>query len=163
VARWRFAVRAALSGALFSALITIQGAAVSPGTSTRQHTTVWDGIYSDTQARRGEQIYQRSCGYCHHDDLRGGFFDNGLGRAPALAGARAFDSSFVERWKDATLADLVATVAATMPQQAPASLSAQAYVDVVCYLLSKNNVRSGPTDLPTDVDALQQIVIVQKQ
>jgi len=36
-------------------------------------------------------------------------------------------------------------------------------VDVVCDRLSKNNVRAGPTDLPTDLDALQQIVIVPKQ
>jgi len=35
-------------------------------------------------------------------------------------------------------------------------------VDVVCYLLSKNNVRWRPADLPMDVDALQQIVIVPK-
>jgi cytochrome c len=159
VRRSSLAARATIASALFSILIAALGAAASP----QQNTTVWDGIYSDAQARRGEQVYKRSCGYCHRDDLTGGFFDNGVGRTPALAGPRAFDSSFVERWKNMTMADLVATVAATMPQEEPASLSAQAYVDVVCYLLSKNDVRAGPTDLPTEVEVLQHVVIVPQK
>jgi cytochrome c len=153
------AARATIAGALLSILIAALGAAAAPP----QNATVWDGIYSGAQARRGEEVYKRSCGYCHRDDLSGGFFDNGVGRTPALAGPRAFDSSFVERWKNMTMAEMVATVAATMPQQEPASLSAQAYVDVVCYLLSKNDVRAGQTDLPTDVEALQHVVIVPQK
>jgi quinoprotein glucose dehydrogenase len=124
--------------------------------------TVWNGIYTEKQAQRGEQVFKSECSYCHRDDLSGGFFDNGIGRAPALAGPRAFDSSFTERWKDQTLAEMVATVASTMPQQKPASLTVQAYVDVVSYLLSKNNVPAGNMELPVDVDALGQLLITQK-
>jgi len=124
--------------------------------------TVWGGIYTDKQAQRGAQVFKTECSYCHQDDLSGGFFDNGAGRAPALAGPRAFDSSFTERWKDTTLAEMVATVASTMPQQKPASLTVQAYVDVVAFMLSKNNVPAGSAELPIDVDALGQILITQK-
>jgi len=60
--------------------------------------TIWSGIYSEAQARRGEEAYKLECAYCHQPDLSGGFFDNGTGRAPALAGPKAFDSSFVDRW-----------------------------------------------------------------
>jgi cytochrome c len=125
--------------------------------------TVWDGIYTEEQAQRGDRVFKSECSYCHQDDLSGGFFDNGTGRAPALAGPRAFDSSFTERWKDMTLAEMVATVASTMPQQKPASLTIQAYVDVVSYLLSKNNVPAGKLELPVDVEALAQLLITQKQ
>src|SRR6185503_6655510 len=125
-------------------------------------TTVWDGVYSETQARRGEQVFKTECSYCHKEDLSGGFFDDGLGRAPALAGRRAFDSSFLDRWGGMTLADLVSTIAATMPQKRPASLSLENYVDVASYVLSKNEVPAGATDLPGDVDALTRIGIVAR-
>jgi cytochrome c len=124
--------------------------------------TVWDGRYSAAQARRGEQVFKTECAYCHKEDLSGGFFDDGLGRAPALAGKRAFDSSFVERWGGMTVADMVSTIAATMPQKRPASLSLENYIDVASYLLSKNDVPAGPSDLPADVEALQQIDIVAR-
>jgi mono/diheme cytochrome c family protein len=126
-----------------------------------QHT-VWDGVYSETQARRGEQVFKTECSYCHKEDLSGGFFDDGLGRAPALAGKRAFDSSFLDRWGGMTLADLVSTIAATMPQKRPASLSLENYIDVASYLLSKNDVPAGAADLPGDVDALARIGIVAR-
>jgi len=124
--------------------------------------TVWDGVYTDAQATRGEQIFKSECSYCHRDDLAGGFFDNGNGRAPALAGPRAFDSSFVARWRDTSVGEFVATVAATMPEQRPSSLSAAAYVDVVSYLLSKNGVPAGKSELPADVEALLLIRITEK-
>jgi mono/diheme cytochrome c family protein len=55
--------------------------------------TIWDGAYSEAQARRGEQVFNTQCSYCHKESLSGGFFDGGLDRAAALAGKRAFDSS----------------------------------------------------------------------
>ena len=132
-------------------------------TSQNGSLTIWDGVYSDAQARRGEQVFRTECSYCHKDDLSGGFFDDGLGRAPALAGKRAFDSSLTDRWGGSTLADLVGTVAATMPQTRPSSLTAENYVDVVSYLLSKNEVPAGTADLPGDADTLSRIVIVAKK
>jgi mono/diheme cytochrome c family protein len=125
--------------------------------------TIWDGIYTEEQARRGERVFKSECSYCHRDDLAGGFLDDGVGRAPALAGPRAFGSSLVERWKDLTLTDMVASIAATMPQQRPTSLTLQAYVDVVGYLFSKNNIPAGSVELPVDVETLGQLLITQKK
>jgi cytochrome c5 len=50
--------------------------------------TIWDGMSSEAQARRGEQVFNAQCRYCHKENLSSGFFDDGLGRAPALAGKR---------------------------------------------------------------------------
>ena len=50
-----------------------------------------------------------------------------------------------------------------MPQQKPASLSVQAYIDVVSFLLQKNGMPAGNTELPTDVEALGQILIVPQK
>jgi mono/diheme cytochrome c family protein len=107
-------------------------------------------------------VFKTSCSYCHKEDLSGGFFDDGLGRAPALAGKRAFDSSFIDRWSGQTLADMVATIAATMPQKQPASLTLENYIDVASYLLSQNEIPDGPADLPPDVESLRRIAIAPK-
>jgi cytochrome c len=119
-------------------------------------------VYSEAQARRGEQVFKVQCSYCHKDNLTGGFLDDGVGKAPALAGKRAFDSSLVERWGGLTLADMVGTVAATMPQGRPGSLTVENYIDVVSYLLFKNDVPPGAADLSADLDALSRIIVPTK-
>jgi cytochrome c len=124
--------------------------------------SVWAGVYTQTQAERGGQLYKRECSYCHRDDLRGGFIDDGVGNAPALAGSRAFGSSFTERWMDLSVGEMVATIAETMPQAKPASLSLQSYVDIVTFLLSKNDVPPGNSELPTDIQILGDIQITAK-
>ena len=143
--------------------VLILAAAVGASASAQAATaTIWDGVYSDAQARRGEQVFKTECSYCHKEDLSGGFFDDGLGRAPALAGKRAFDSSFMDRWGGQTLGDMVATIAATMPQKRPATLTLENYIDVATYLLSKNDVPHGASDLSSDVDTLGRIAIVPR-
>jgi cytochrome c len=124
--------------------------------------TVWSGIYSEAQARRGEDAYKVQCAYCHQPDLTGGFFDNGTGRAPALAGPKAFDSSFVDRWRDQTVAEFIATIAATMPQNKPASLPVETYIDIATFLMSRNGIPAGMADLAADVPTLQGISITAK-
>jgi S-disulfanyl-L-cysteine oxidoreductase SoxD len=152
---------------LTAVVISPRSRAAEPGHMTARQDattkTIWDGIYTEEQARRGEQVFKSECSYCHRDDLAGGFLDDGVERAPALAGPRAFGSSLVERWKDLTLTDMVATIAATMPQPKPASLTLQAYVDVVGYLFSKNNIPAGRQELPPDADSLGQLLITEKK
>ena len=149
-------IGAQMLGALTaSAPVSAQGAPLSAGAPV----AIWDGVFSEAQARRGEQVFTTECSYCHKSDLSGGFFDDGLGRAPALAGKRAFDSSLMERWGGLTLADMVGAVAATMPQPRPSSLTLANYVDVVSYVLMKNDVPSGRSDLSGDVDALSRLTI----
>jgi cytochrome c len=142
-----------------SARSTDSGAA---GHRAERADTIWDGVYTAEQARRGQEIFNSECSYCHRDDLTGGFFDNGIGRAPALAGPGAFGSSLTDRWKNLAVGDMLADIASTMPQQKPASLTLQAYVDVVSYLFSKNGLPAGGTELPTDIDALGTLLIVPK-
>ena len=143
-------------------ILLLASASGVPASAQAPPATIWDGVYSEAQARRGEQVFKTECSYCHKEDLSGGFFDDGLGRAPALAGKRAFDSSFMDRWGGQTLGDMVATIAATMPQKRPASLTLENYIDVATYLLSKNDVPHGASDLSSDVDTLGRIAIVPR-
>jgi mono/diheme cytochrome c family protein len=114
--------------------------------STASASTVWDGIFTEAQASRGEAAYGRSCAACHKEDLLGG------GSAPAVAG-----EAFFRRWNDTTVDDVVQTTRSSMPQDAPNSLDAQAYVDVITYLLRASGAPVGSTELIADRDRLKQI------
>jgi mono/diheme cytochrome c family protein len=112
--------------------------------------TVWDGVYTDEQAARGEVLYQKECASCHLDNLRGD------GLAPGLIA-----DAFTYRWQDGPLSDLFIVLKATMPESRPASLTDQEYLDVVAYLLKKNEYPSGQRELGKNPDDLKQITFTK--
>ena len=115
-----------------------------------QERTVWDGVYTEEQATRGMATYEQECSQCHLEDLLGD------GIAPALIGA-----PFHFRWSDLSVGDMLVAIRTTMPQGAPASLSPRAYADIVAYMLKVNDFPAGDTELPTGVDDLEGIIIVE--
>ena len=46
-----------------------------------------------------------------------------------------------------------------MPPSRPASLGDETYADLVAYILQVNGVPAGDTELPADLDALNQMMI----
>lgn len=116
--------------------------------------SVWDGVYTDAQAQRGHESYVRSCGYCHRDDLSGGGSDAG---APALIGP-----IFEHRWRGLPLSDMFLTIGTTMPQNAPDSMTPQAVIDVVSFLLKASGAPAGAAELPPELEKLEEIVVTEK-
>jgi len=112
--------------------------------------SVWDGVYTDDQARRGEAHYARSCESCHGADLSG----NPVDEIPALAW-----DAFLLHWNDRTIKDLYDSIKRSMPQDKPGSLNARAYVDVIAYLLQVNKFPSGAREIGLNPDVLANIVI----
>ena len=112
--------------------------------------SVWDGVYTDDQARRGESQYGRNCEMCHGADLSG----NPVDEIPALAW-----DAFLMHWNDKTIKDLFDSIRRSMPQDKPGSLNARAYVDVIAYMLRVNKFPSGSREIGLNPDALAQIVI----
>jgi len=110
--------------------------------------TIWDGVFTDEQAGRGQKTYAVSCAPCHKTDLLG---DSGT---PALAGA-----DFFSRFGGSSIDDLVKTIRASMPQDAPDSLGTPAYVDLVGYVLKANGGPAGSAELSQDSAALKTIQI----
>ncbi|MEO8258905.1 MAG: cytochrome c [Acidobacteriota bacterium] len=110
--------------------------------------TVWDGVFTEAQASRGEVAYRRSCAACHKEDLLGS------GTAPALAG-----DAFLRRWNESTLDDAVQTMRSSMPQEAPNSLAAQVYVDIMTYLFKASGTPTGLEELTADRDRLKLVRI----
>src|SRR5262245_30223530 len=73
--------------------------------------SVWDGVYTSEQAKRGEALYAQSCAACHGNALEGGEM------APPLAGG-----AFNANWNGLTMGDLSERVRISMPQNNPGSL-----------------------------------------
>lgn len=51
-----------------------------PAQERAESRSVWDGVYTEEQAKRGETVYGKECSSCHGDLLTGGE------SAPALTG-----------------------------------------------------------------------------
>ena len=110
--------------------------------------SVWDGVYTQDQAKQGQALYNENCSSCHGDTLMGGE------SAPALAGGE-----FLSNWNGLTLGDLFGRIRTTMPQNKPGSLSREKNTLVLSYLLSVSQFPAGKTDLPQQKEVLDQIKI----
>lgn len=109
--------------------------------------SVLDGVFTDAQAKRGQDVYTASCAHCHGDALQGGE------EAPPLGPA------FISSWKGSTVGALVAKIRRSMPDDAPASLTDQQYTDVVTYILGSSHYPTGKSDLPIEPEKQKLIKI----
>jgi mono/diheme cytochrome c family protein len=125
-----------------------QRAAQQSAGQQRAARTVWDGVFTEVQARRGQAAYAESCAACHADDLRG------RSTAPSLV-----EESFAFLWGDMTVGELFSRTQTKMPSDKPASLPATTYADIVAYVLQKNGFPAGATELAATQGALDSIVI----
>ena len=130
---------------LIASLIIVQALILA----SAQSKTTLDGIYSEAQAKRGEQIYKETCASCHGDDL------SGDGQAPPLVG-----NDFNADWKDLTMGDLYDRTHQSMPADKPGSLTPAQTADVIAYLLQKGNYPAGEAELPADAAALKAMKFV---
>jgi mono/diheme cytochrome c family protein len=108
--------------------------------------SVWDGVYTDEQAKRGEELYRKECASCHGDTLIGGG-----GAAPLTGG------TFLSNWNGLTLGDLFDRIRKTMPQGSLGKLTKQQNADVLAYLLRFNKFPVGKTELQKQVEFLKEI------
>jgi mono/diheme cytochrome c family protein len=121
-------------------------------TEAKPTRTTQNGVYTDDQAKEGKTQYSQNCAKCHMDDL------SGSGEAQPLAG-----DSFTQTWEGETVDDLFQVTYRTMPPDNPGSLSPEAALDVVAYLLQSNQFPSGKDQLKNDPEALKSIIITTKK
>jgi cytochrome c553 len=114
--------------------------------------TVWDGVYTEEQAARGQVDYMKSCASCHAADLRG------TNTAPSLV-----EESFAFLYGDTTVGELYGRIRMLMPSDRPGSLSSQSYRDIVSFILQSNKYPPGDKELEADPETLRQILITSKR
>ena len=110
--------------------------------------SVWEGVFSEEQAKRGRDLYSAECSKCHAPDL------SGVDEAPALAGG-----AFLANWDGLTVGDLSERVRISMPPNKQGKLTRQQIVDILSHVLSVNGFPAGKTELDQKTEFLKQIKI----
>ncbi len=123
----------------------------SPSSPAAPAASVWDGVYTEAQARRGEKLGAQHCAGCHGLDLNSG-----------EPGPWLFGSDFAVRYDNHTVADLMRRLN-TMPPDDPGGLGAGAMADFAAFVLWSNEFPTGARELPSDVAALERIRITVKK
>jgi S-disulfanyl-L-cysteine oxidoreductase SoxD len=115
-----------------------------------QQRGVWDGVFTAAQADRGGKSIAR-CQGCHGPQL------GGTDRAPALKG-----DGFVSDWENGSVNRLFLKIRDTMPPSNTDSLSPDAKLDLVAYLLRENGFPVGANELALNTEALDNLQITKK-
>ena len=131
---------------LFASVLHGPVSAAQQSAQTAESRSVWDGVYTEEQARRGEAVYHKECASCHGDTLIGGG-----GAAPLTGG------NFLSNWNGLTLGDLFDRIRKTMPQGNLGKLGKQQDADVLSYILSFNKFPAGKAELQRQVEFLREI------
>lgn len=118
------------------------------GLAAQTSRTVWDGVYSEEQAARGEKVYTERCSKCHGDTL------GGQEAAPSLTGA-----TFYSNWEGETLEALADRIRTTMPQDKPGSLTRAQNADLLAYMLRVGGYPAGSTALEGQAGAMTAMTI----
>jgi len=112
-----------------------------------QSKTVWDGVYTKEQADRGAASFASNCTRCHSAEPNAG--EEGRN----LAGKAFWDS-----FRESTVDHLLDYVSRNMPNGAGGSLSANTYAELVAFILSRNDLPSGSTELTKESAVGVQII-----
>jgi len=138
---------------LMTAAAVFAAAAIDAAASSGQAgKTVWDGVYSDAQSQRGQDLSKASCVTCHGEGLAG------TDLAPALQG-----DDFKAAWSGRTAAELFEKIQTTMPADRVGTLKAPQSADLVAFILKLNEYPAGSSELASEMPALQQIKITSKK
>jgi mono/diheme cytochrome c family protein len=115
------------------------GAAAVQAETEAQRTTA-AGVFTEAQAKAGGDLYAGLCTGCHTMSSHTGV-------------------TFRKSWLGMPVSELFIYLSQSMPEDAPGSLSAKEYAQVVAYLLEMNGMPTGSIELPAEEGALRAIRI----
>jgi mono/diheme cytochrome c family protein len=99
--------------------------------------SIWSGVFTAAQAKRGDDAYQASCSGCHGSNLR-------------ATDAEAVDltgPAFRAKWNGRTLEERFETIRDTMPMANANSLGDKTYLDILAFILQFNDFPPGDQEL----------------
>jgi len=115
--------------------------------------SVWSGVYTAAQNKRGEEFHADVCAMCHGPRLNGAG-QSEMPPSPAIAGG-----TFLRKWSGQNVAALFVIVRHTMPPDSPGTLTDQQSIDAIAHMLAVSGMPAGDRELPLDPNALAGIVI----
>ena len=101
--------------------------------------SVKSGVYSASQAERGETLYKKHCASCHAPSR---FTD---------------DQLFLTPYAGKPLWEMFEVISDSMPEDNPGGLKPEEYADVIAVLLKMNGFPTGQEDLPPSKNVLGTI------
>jgi cytochrome c len=133
--------------------VALACAAAFAGAQTVKPVSVWSGVYTAAQNKRGEDFHADVCTMCHGPRLNGAG-QSEMPPSPAIAGA-----TFLRKWSGQNVAALFVIVRHTMPPDSPGTLTDQQSIDAIAHMLAVSGMPAGDMELPADLNALARIVI----
>ena len=115
-----------------------------------QNASIWSGVFTAEQAKRGNDAYQASCSACHGSDLHATDPEAVDLTGPAI---RA-------KWNGKTLQDRFETIRDTMPPGNANTLGDKTYLDILAFILQSNEFPAGNQELVPET--AKAIVFAQK-
>ena len=112
-------------------------AALAADAQNASRPSVWSGVFTAEQAKRGNDAYQASCSACHGSDLHATDPEAVDLTGPAI---RA-------RWNGKTLEDRFETIRDTMPPGNANTLGDKTYMDILAFILQSNEFPAGTQEL----------------
>jgi len=139
-------------GIVLLAMAGAWAAALQAAPAQQTARSVWDGVYTQEQAKRGAALYAEHCGSCHGGSLAG------VESAPALTGVE-----FGSNWHGLTLGDLFERIRISMPPSGPSGVTPAQKADIVAHLMNTNKFPAGTTELEPKTEVLKGIKIEMKK
>jgi len=115
-----------------------------------QNASIWSGVFTAEQAKRGNDAYQASCSGCHGSNLR----------ATDPEAVDLTGPGFRAKWNGKTLGERFETIRDTMPLGNGNSLGDKTYMDILAFILQFNEFPPGSQELVPET--AKQIVFVRK-
>jgi cytochrome c len=137
--------------------IALACAAAVAGAQTAKPVSVWSGVYTAAQNKRGEELHGDVCTMCHGRRL------NGAGQAemppsPAIAG-----DTFLRKWAGRNVFALFIYIRQTMPTDSPGTLTDQQVADAIAHMFAVSGIPAGNRELPVDAKTQANVMIEAKQ
>lgn len=135
-------------GRMFVAALAMTTAFWGVGIGTRtvaaqDATSANDGVYTDAQAARGKDVYEKMCAACHEPSKFSG-------------------KEFASAWAGKPLANLWDALQ-TMPMDNPGSLKPLEYADIIAHMLKTNGYPAGQKELPGSPDVMKTVKLDEKK
>jgi mono/diheme cytochrome c family protein len=107
-------------------------------------------LYTPAQAQQGHAVFERHCAVCHGRHLEGGV-------GPALTGGK-----FASVKAGFTVQQIFEFLSVDMPADAPGSLTARQYLELMAFLLQQNGYPAGKTTLTARIASGSTVALVYR-
>ena len=114
------------------------GCFVTWAAATAEPRTINDGVYTEEQAKVGEELYAQHCLLCHD---------------------KKYFRPLLQRWEGQPISILFTVMSTSMPESNPGFLSEKENIDILAYILSLGRYAAGDSELDYKDGALDDLIV----